>query len=196
MIEILLKGHLDMVVGVRQNVYENAHRAGHGFGNRLFNFIYRTLFGPLFTDIFSGYRVFSKRFVKNFPAVSSGFEIETEMSVHASQLRTPIAEISTVYGSRQEGSVSILRTFRDGIRILFTFLILLRYLQNYFSKNCLFFRQFSEKMAIRLTCFSTSFFANRFGGDCTSFGAVFNFDVGSRPIVSFERHRAGLKNSI
>ena len=126
MIELLIDGHLDMVVGVRQNVYENAHRAGHGFGNRLFNYIYRTLFGPLFTDIFSGYRVFSNRFVKSFPAVSSGFEIETEMSVHASQLRMPVAEISTVYGSRQEGSVSKLRTFRDGIRILFTFLILFK----------------------------------------------------------------------
>ena len=126
MIELLLNGHLDMVVGVRQNVYANAHRAGHGFGNRLFNYIYRTLFGPLFTDIFSGYRVFSKRFVKSFPAVSSGFEIETEMSVHASQLRMPVAEISTVYGSRQEGSVSKLRTVRDGFRILFTFIILFK----------------------------------------------------------------------
>lgn len=126
MIELMLKGHLDMVVGVRQNVYENAHRAGHGFGNRLFNYIYRTLFGPLFTDIFSGYRVFSKRFVKSFPAVSSGFEIETEMSVHASQLRMPVAEISTAYGSRQEGSVSKLRTVRDGFRILFTFIILFK----------------------------------------------------------------------
>lgn len=126
MIQKLVVEHLDMVVGTRQNVYENAHRAGHGFGNRLFNGLYRGLFGPLFNDIFSGYRVFSRRFVKSFPAVSSGFEIETEMSVHASQLRMPIAEVPTQYGARQEGSTSKLRTVRDGLRILFTFLILFK----------------------------------------------------------------------
>ena len=126
MIKLLVDQHLDMVVGVRHNVYENAHRTGHGIGNLLFNFIYRALFGPLFTDIFSGYRVFSRRFVKSFPAVSTGFEIETEMSVHASQLRMPIAEISTEYGARQEGSVGKLRTFRDGLRILFTLVILFK----------------------------------------------------------------------
>jgi len=126
MIQRLIDEHLDMVVGTRRDVYENAHRIGHGFGNRLFNGIYRSLFGPLFNDIFSGYRVFSRRFVRSFPAVSSGFEIETEMSVHASQLRLPIAEIQTNYGARQEGSVSKLRTYRDAIRIMFTFLILFK----------------------------------------------------------------------
>jgi glycosyltransferase involved in cell wall biosynthesis len=126
MIQKLIHEHLDMVVGTRQDVYENAHRAGHGFGNRLFNGLYRSLFGPLFNDIFSGYRIFSRRFVKSFPAVSSGFEIETEMSVHASQLRMPIAEIPTQYGARQEGSASKLRTVRDGLRIFFTFLILFK----------------------------------------------------------------------
>ena len=126
MIRKLIHEHLDMVVGTRQDVYENAHRAGHGFGNRLFNGLYRSLFGPLFNDIFSGYRIFSRRFVKSFPAVSSGFEIETEMSVHASQLRMPIAEIPTKYGARQEGSVSKLNTVRDGLRIMFTFLILFK----------------------------------------------------------------------
>lgn len=114
----LVAEHLDMVVGTRSNVFDNAHRAGHGFGNRIFNRFYRELFGPLFTDIFSGYRVFSRRFVKTFPAVSSGFEIETEMAVHASQLRMPVAEIETAYGAREEGSTSKLRTFRDAIRIL------------------------------------------------------------------------------
>ena len=118
MIARLLDEQLDMVVGTRRNVYENAHRKGHGFGNKLFNGVYRSLFGPLFTDIFSGYRVFSRRFVKSFPAISSGFEIETEMSVHASQVRMPIAEIETDYGERQEGSVSKLRTFHDAFRIL------------------------------------------------------------------------------
>ena len=126
MIQRLVGDHLDMVVGTRRNVYENAHRMGHGFGNRLFNSLYRSLFGPLFNDIFSGYRVFSRRFVKSFPAVSSGFEIETEMSVHASQLRMPIAEISTQYGDRIEGSESKLRTLHDGLRILVSFLILFK----------------------------------------------------------------------
>lgn len=126
MLQRLCDEHLDMVVGTRRNVYVDAHRRGHGFGNRLFNRIYRGLFGPLFTDIFSGYRVFSRRFVKSFPAVSSGFEIETEMSVHASQLRMPIAEISTDYGERQEGSASKLRTVRDALRIMFTFLVLFK----------------------------------------------------------------------
>lgn len=126
MIQKLIDNHLDMVVGTRRDVYENAHRKGHGFGNKLFNGLYRSLFGPLFNDIFSGYRIFSRRFVKSFPAVSSGFEIETEMSVHASQLRMPIAEIPTQYGARQEGTASKLRTVRDGLRILFTFLILFK----------------------------------------------------------------------
>lgn len=126
MIAYLLDGKLDMVVGTRKNIYQDAHRLGHGLGNRFFNGVYRSLFGPLFTDIFSGYRVFSRRFVKSFPAVSSGFEIETEMSVHASQLHMPTFEIHTDYGSRQEGSVSKLRTFQDAFRILFTFLILFK----------------------------------------------------------------------
>lgn len=126
MIQQLVDKHLDMIVGTRRNVYENAHRIGHGFGNRLFNTMYRSLFGPLFNDIFSGYRVFSRRFVKSFPAVSTGFEIETEMSVHASQLRMPIAEIETDYGARQVGSVSKLNTLRDAVRIMFTFFILFK----------------------------------------------------------------------
>lgn len=126
MIQKLVDDHLDMVVGTRAGIYDNAHRAGHGFGNQLFNWVYQSLFGTLFTDIFSGYRVFSRRYVKSFPAVSSGFEIETEMSVHASQLKLPIAEIPTKYGKRVEGSVSKLRTFRDAFRILFTFLILFK----------------------------------------------------------------------
>lgn len=126
MARLLTDGHLDMVVGVRRDIHTDAHRAGHGLGNRLFNGLYARLFGPLFSDIFSGYRVFSRRFVKSFPAVSSGFEIETEMSVHAWQLRMRIAEIPTDYGARQEGSFSKLRTVRDSIRILFTFLILFK----------------------------------------------------------------------
>jgi glycosyltransferase involved in cell wall biosynthesis len=129
MISRLLNDHLDMVVGTRKDIYENAHRSGHAFGNKLFNGIYRRLFGPLFTDIFSGYRVFSRRFVKSFPAISSGFEIETEMSVHASEIRMPICEVPTNYGARQEGSVSKLRTFHDAFRILRTIARLFKEIQ-------------------------------------------------------------------
>ena len=126
MVRRLVADHLDMVVGTRRDVYENAHRKGHGFGNKLFNRFYRRLFGPLFTDIFSGYRVFSRRFVKSFPAVSSGFEIETEMAVQASQMRMPVAEIETSYGAREEGSVSKLRTYQDALRILRTQVLLFK----------------------------------------------------------------------
>lgn len=126
MVARLLNDNLDMVVGIRRNVYSNAHRTGHGFGNKLFNEVYRSLFGPMFSDIFSGYRVFSRRFVKSFPSISSGFEIETEMSVHASQVRMPVAEIETDYGAREEGSVSKLRTFHDAFRILRTLFMLFK----------------------------------------------------------------------
>jgi hypothetical protein len=122
----LLEGRLDMVVATRADIYADAHRRGHGFGNLLFNRLYRELFGPLFTDIFSGYRAFSRRFVKSFPSVSTGFEIETEISVHASQLRVPVAEMKAQYGKRAEGSVSKLNTVRDSIRILAMFLLLFK----------------------------------------------------------------------
>jgi len=126
MVHRLVNEHLDMLVGTRLNIYSNAHRNGHAFGNKLFNNLYRTLFGRLFTDIFSGYRVFSRRFVKTFPAISNGFEIETEMSVHASQLRMPIVEMGTKYGARQEGSFSKLHTFYDAFRILRMFILLFK----------------------------------------------------------------------
>lgn len=126
LIQRLIDEKLDMVVGTRCKVFEDAHRLGHAMGNRLFNGMYRILFGALFSDIFSGYRVFSRRFVKSFPAISNGFEIETEMSVHACQLHMPIAEIPTEYRSRVEGSMSKLRTFRDAFRIMLTFLILFK----------------------------------------------------------------------
>ena len=111
MIDTLLADRADMVVGTRRNVTEDAGRNGHAFGNRLFNMID-------FTDIFSGYRAFTRRFAKSFPASSPGFEIETEMSVHASTLRLPVSEIEFDYGRRVEGSESKLSTFRDGFRIL------------------------------------------------------------------------------
>ena len=100
--------------------------AGHAFGNRVFNATYKMLFGDDFSDIFSGYRAFTRRFVKSFPAVSTGFEIETEMSVHAGELMIPVAEIELDYGRRPEGSASKLNTFRDGFRIMRMFMMLLK----------------------------------------------------------------------
>lgn len=118
LIQTLIDERADMVVGTRNDVTIDAGRKGHAFGNTLFNKVYQTIFGNDFTDIFSGYRVFTRRFAKSFPAMSPGFEIETEMSVHASSLRLPVIEVGTHYGVRGEGSESKLSTFRDGFKIL------------------------------------------------------------------------------
>jgi glycosyltransferase involved in cell wall biosynthesis len=126
LVNTLVTERTDMVVGTRQGVTDDAGRTGHAFGNRLFNGLYQALFGRDFTDILSGYRVFSRRFVKSFPAVSGGFEIETEMSVHASMLRIPVCEIGLDYGRRPEGSHSKLSTFGDGFRILWMFAMLMK----------------------------------------------------------------------
>ncbi len=126
LINTLITERVDMVVGTRREVGVDAGRAGHAFGNRIFNATYRTLFGDEFSDIFSGYRAFTRRFVKSFPAVSTGFEIETEMSVHAGELMIPVAEIELDYGRRPEGSDSKLHTFRDGFRIMKMFMMLLK----------------------------------------------------------------------
>jgi Glycosyltransferases involved in cell wall biogenesis len=126
LVRTLLTEQADMVVGTRRGVLADAGRQGHATGNRLFNLLYRSIFGRDFTDIFSGYRAFSRRFVKSFPAVSNGFEIETEMSVHASRLKLPVSEIELHYGRRPEGSHSKLSTFRDGGRILWMFAMLMK----------------------------------------------------------------------
>ena len=126
MVEQLLSEQLDMVVGTRQHDAKDAYRGGHVLGNRLFTGLLSRLFGRSFSDIFSGYRVFSRRFVKSFPVLSEGFEIETEMSVHALELRMPVGEVETAYGARPEGSESKLSTFRDGWRILKTIFTLYR----------------------------------------------------------------------
>ena len=118
MIEALIEDRADMAVGTRRDITQDAGRRGHALGNNLFNRVYQAMFGRDFTDIFSGYRVFTRRFAKSFPAHSAGFEIETEMSVHASTLRLPVIEIACDYGRRVEGSASKLSTFRDGLRIL------------------------------------------------------------------------------
>jgi len=126
MVEQLLAERLDMVVGSRRHDAKDAYRGGHVLGNKLFTGLLAGLFGRSFSDIFSGYRVFSRRFVKSFPVLSSGFEIETEMSVHALELRMPVAEIETAYGARPEGSHSKLSTYSDGWRILKTIVTLYR----------------------------------------------------------------------
>ena len=120
MVRLLLDEQLDMVVGTRQHEVAEAYRGGHVLGNRLFTGLLAKLFGRSFTDIFSGYRVFSRRFVKSFPVLSAGFEIETEISVHALELKMPVGEVETRYGARPEGSASKLSTYRDGWRILKT----------------------------------------------------------------------------
>ena len=126
MVDQLLAEQLDMVVGTRKHEEKDAYRGGHVLGNRIFTGLLAGLFGRSFSDIFSGYRVFSRRFVKSFPVLSSGFEIETEISVHALELRMPVGEVETAYAARPEGSESKLSTFSDGWRILKTIVTLYR----------------------------------------------------------------------
>ncbi|WP_109807680.1 glycosyltransferase family 2 protein [Sphingosinithalassobacter portus] len=126
MVERLLTEGLDMVVGARVHEVAQAYRRGHVLGNRMMTGVLAGLFGRSFTDIFSGYRVFSRRFVKSFPALSRGFETETEISVHALELRMPVGEVETRYFARLEGSHSKLSTYRDGLRIARTIATLYR----------------------------------------------------------------------
>lgn len=127
MITKLLTDHLDMVVGTRLTTFdETAFPPGHQWGNRILTGFVSMLFGREITDMLSGYRVFSRRFVKSFPALAEGFETETELTVHALELRMPVAEVVTPYGMRPTGSVSKLRTYRDGFRILRTILNLFK----------------------------------------------------------------------
>src|SRR5437660_11375149 len=118
MVNLLFEERLDMVVGTRVASHVAAYRLGHQFGNRLLTFAVANLFGKRFSDMLSGYRVFSRRFVKSFPAISSGFEIETELTVHALELRMKTTEVPIRYKDRPEGSTSKLNTIRDGLRIL------------------------------------------------------------------------------
>jgi glycosyltransferase involved in cell wall biosynthesis len=118
MIARLLEDRLDMVATVRVDHEEAAYRLGHRTGNRLFTAFVGLVFKPVFTDLLSGYRALSRRFVKSFPALSRGFEIEIDIAVHALELELPVAEIRTPYYSRPQGSQSKLSTWRDGLRIL------------------------------------------------------------------------------
>lgn len=126
MVEMLLQQSLDMVNGARVATTAQAYRPGHAFGNRLLTGTVAAIFGDRIKDMLSGYRVLSRRFVKSFPALATGFETETELTVHALELRLPIAEVDTPYRDRPAGSQSKLRTFRDGFRILRTILLLVK----------------------------------------------------------------------
>ncbi len=134
---------LDMVVGTRVHEAADAYRRGHVLGNRAMTGLLAQLFGRSFTDIFSGYRVFSRRFVKSFPVLSAGFEIETEISVHALELKMPVGEVETRYLARPEGSASKLSTYRDGARIARTILTLYR-----IEKPMLFFGWVALALAV------------------------------------------------
>jgi glycosyltransferase involved in cell wall biosynthesis len=126
MVQRLADEQLDMVNGARASDAAHAYRAGHRFGNALLSRTVASLFGNRFRDMLSGYRVMSRRFVRSFPAVASGFEIETELTVHALELRMPTAEVDTRYEERPAGSMSKLHTYRDGIRILSTIVRLVK----------------------------------------------------------------------
>lgn len=126
MVDKLLEEQLDMVNGARQAQGEAAYRPGHRLGNAVLTGMVALIFGDRFQDLLSGYRVFSRRYVKSFPALSTGFEIETELTVHALELKMPVAEISTSYKDRPAGSASKLKTYRDGWRILRTIVNLMK----------------------------------------------------------------------
>jgi glycosyltransferase involved in cell wall biosynthesis len=122
----LIQHDLDMVNGARVTEITEAYRFGHKFGNWLLTTLVSRIFGKRFEDMLSGYRVFSRRFVKSFPALSSGFEIETELTIHALELKMPVGEVETQYKDRAEGTESKLRTYSDGIRILKTIALLVK----------------------------------------------------------------------
>lgn len=141
MIQTLLDGPLDMVNGARVTDIKAAYRPGHRLGNVMLTTMVALIFGDRFKDMLSGYRIFSRRFVKSFPALTAGFETETELTVHALELHMPIDEVKTPYRDRPVGSVSKLSTFKDGFRILFTIIVLIKEERpmQFFSLAALFF---------------------------------------------------------
>jgi glycosyltransferase involved in cell wall biosynthesis len=118
LVQVLLAGPYDHVVGVRRHSTKAAYRVGHAVGNRMLTGAVGTLFGRDITDMLSGYRAFSRRYVKSFPALAQEFEIETELTIHSLHLRVPVAEVEVAYKERPAGGESKLRTCRDGLRIL------------------------------------------------------------------------------
>ena len=153
MIAMLRDESLDMVNGARVTDIQKAYRPGHRFGNWLLTSMVAWIFGNRFTDMLSGYRVFSRRYVKSFPALSAGFETETELTVHALELRMPTAEVATPYKDRPVGSVSKLSTFRDGFRILWTIIVLVKEERpmQFFALLALFFAAISTLLIIPIT---------------------------------------------
>ncbi len=138
MLHTLLENHCDMVNGRRITGKREAYRFGHKFGNRILTGMVSWIFGRRFSDILSGYRVFSRRFVKSFPALSTGFEIETEIAIHALSLNMPVMELNTPYKERPENSVSKLNTYRDGLRILRTILLITKEERPFFFFSVVF----------------------------------------------------------
>jgi len=146
LVDLLLREALDMVNASRVASSQLAYRAGHQFGNAMLTGIVARIFGNRLTDMLSGYRAFSRRFVKSFPALTGGFEIETELTVHALGLRLPVAEVPTTYRERPAGSVSKLRTYSDGMRILGTIVALIKQ-----EKPLQFFASISALLALLST---------------------------------------------
>ncbi|MBU6497428.1 MAG: glycosyltransferase [Rhodospirillales bacterium] len=126
MVRLLCEERLDMVTGQRVTDIAAAYRPGHRLGNRVLTGMVAAIFGNRISDMLSGYRVFSRRFVKSFPALAAGFETETEFTVHALELKMPVGEVKTAYRDRPAGSASKLRTYRDGMRILHTIVVLVK----------------------------------------------------------------------
>jgi hypothetical protein len=118
MVELMMSSRLDFVNGARVAITEGAYRPAHRLGNRLLTGVVRSAFGRDFSDMLSGYKVFSRRYVRSFPVMARGFEIETEFTIHALELQMPCAEVSTKYTERPSGSVSKLKTLPDGVKIL------------------------------------------------------------------------------
>lgn len=144
MLKLMIENNLDMVVGKRvDNNNPLAYRTGHRFGNKMLTFFVNFIFGRNFTDMLSGYRVFSRRFVKSFPVMSKGFEIETELNIHSLEMRMNVAEVETIYQDRMEESFSKLSTYRDGFKILFMIISLFRY-----KKPLLFFSLISVLLTL------------------------------------------------
>jgi hypothetical protein len=126
LIELMRKERLDFLNAARVSLNDGAYRTGHRFGNAIINFAVQTIFGREFSDMLSGYKVFSRRYVKSFPAMSSGFEIETEFTIHALELKMACGEVDAIYRPRPPGSASKLRTIPDGLRIAGLILRLVR----------------------------------------------------------------------
>ncbi len=150
MINTLEKESLDMIVAKRVSIEKSAYRFGHVFGNKIFSDLVKITFGKQITDLFSGFRIFSKRFVKSFPGNSKGFEIETELTIHALEQKLPVAEMDCNYRSRPLGSLSKLNTIQDGLRILKVILVLIKDERPlvFFSLLSLFFLIFSLVLGV------------------------------------------------